>query len=159
MRTWQKATLGLFIGILAIVAALGGTSAYFIMRSMEKRVAGEVEANNEMDALRRRYEPRAPLVEIVEPRTGDIRINREQGPAAAPVSTIHIISWESKENELVRTEIPLWLMRFSSLNLLSKLGIAPAKFRLTIEDVQRYGPGIVADYRSPGSSRALLWVD
>ena len=159
MRTWQKATLGLFIATMAILAVLGATGAYFIFRSMDKSVTGEAEANQEMDAVRKRYEPRAPLVEIVDPLTGDIRINREQTPGAGPVSIIHIMNWESKENELMRTEIPLWLMRFSSLNLFSKLGVAPARFRLTVDDVQRYGPGIVADYRSPGASRLLIWVD
>jgi hypothetical protein len=50
-------------------------------------------------------------------------------------------------------------MRFSSVNILSQLGIAPAKFRLTVNDIERYGPGIVVDYDSPGAFRLLIWVD
>ena len=59
----------------------------------------------------------------------------------------------------MEAELPLWLMRFSTLNVLSKLGIAPEKFRLSAQDVVRYGPGIVADYRRPGQSHVLIWVD
>ena len=159
MRTWQKATIGLVAAIIIVLVTLGGTGAYFIFRNLEQKISGEAEANGEIDVLRKRYAPRAPLVEIVDPRSGDIRINREQNPAATPVSTIHIISWKSETNELMRTELPLWLLRFSSVNLLSRLGIAPARFRLTVDDIQRYGPGVVADYRSPGASRVLIWVE
>ena len=60
---------------------------------------------------------------------------------------------------MVRTEVPLWLMRFSSVNILSQLGVAPERFRLTVSDIQRYGPGIVVDYGSRGTSRVLVWVD
>jgi hypothetical protein len=28
-----------------------------------------------------------------------------------------------------------------------------------VQDVQRYGPGIVADYRRPGQSHVLIWVE
>jgi hypothetical protein len=75
------------------------------------------------------------------------------------VDTIHVINWKSDTGELTRTEFPLWLMRFSSVNIASQMGIAPAKFRLTVSDVERYGPGIVVDYGSQGAFRLLVWVD
>jgi hypothetical protein len=50
-------------------------------------------------------------------------------------------------------------MRFSSVNILSQLGIAPAKYRVTVDDIKRYGPGIIADYTAPGSFRVFVWVD
>ena len=159
MRTWHKAALAVVIAIIAIVAVLAGTGAYYVLRSLEKKVSSEAEANKEIDAVRGRYGQRAPLVEVVDPRRGDIRINREQGPPGVGVSTIHVINWKSDGDELMRTEVPLWLARFSSLNILSHLGVAPAKFRLTVEDIERYGPGIIADYRSPGTFRVLVWVD
>jgi len=31
--------------------------------------------------------------------------------------------------------------------------------RLTVNDVERYGPGIVVDYGAPGAFRVLVWVD
>jgi hypothetical protein len=159
MRTWQKATLGVVITIVAIVAVLAGTGAYFVMRHLEKKASSEAEAGIEMDAIRKRYAPRTPLVEIVDPRSADIRINREPSPTGAPVSTVHVVNWKSEDNELMRTEIPLWLARFSSVNLLSQLGVAPERYRLTVKDIERYGPGIIADYRSPGTFRVLVWVD
>jgi hypothetical protein len=59
----------------------------------------------------------------------------------------------------MRADAPLWLLRFSSINVASRLGLAPDRFRLTVDDIQRYGPGIIADYGSPGKFRILVWVE
>ena len=159
MRTWKKATLGVVITVAVVIAGFAGTGAYFVLRHLEKSVTGEAAANSEMDAIRSRYGPRPPLLEIIDPRSGDIRINRELNPSTSPVSTLHVLNWKSEGSEFARTEVPLWLARFSSINLLSQLGVAPAKFSLTVGDIQRYGPGIVTDYRAPGTFRLLIWVD
>lgn len=159
MRTWVKATLGGVALIAVALVALGATGAYFVLRHMEKRAGSEAEAVQEIDALKARFGSRPPLVEIIDPQRVDIRINRPVEASASRVDTIHVINWKSDTGELIRTDIPLWLMRFSTLNIASQLGIAPEKFRLTVSDVERYGPGIVIDYGSQGTFRVLVWVD
>jgi hypothetical protein len=159
MRMWVKGTLVGVALIMAVGLTLAGVGAYYILGHLERRNAGEPETRQMMDAVRAKFGTRPPLVEVVDPRRADIRINRLRDKEGRPVATIHIVSWSAENGELVRTEAPLWLMRFSSVNLLSKLGIAPAKFRLSVEDIERYGPGIVIDYESAGSVRVLAWVD
>jgi len=157
MRTWVKASLAGVAVIAAVLAVLGGIGAYFVLRHMEKGPGSEADAAQAIDAVKARFGPRAPLVEIVDPRRGDIRINRPTDASAARVDTVHIISW--KPGELSRADVPLWLMRFNTLTILSSLGIAPEKFRLTVSDIERYGPGILVDYGSPGAFRVLMWVE
>ena len=159
MRTWVKATLGGVALVAVAVLALAATGAYFVFRGMEKRAAAEAEAVQAIDAVKARFGTRPPLVEIVDPRRADIRVNRPVEASPARVDTIHIINWKREDGELVRTQVPLWLMRFSTLNLASQLGIAPANLRLTVADIQRYGPGIVVDFGSPGAFRMLVWVE
>jgi hypothetical protein len=159
MRTWVKATLGAVVLFAVAFMALAGTGAYFVFRSMEKQAGSESEAVRAIDAVKARFGSRPPLVEIADPQKADIRINRVVDASPARVDTIHIINWKRETGELTRFELPLWLMRFSSVNVLSQLGVAPARFRLTVGDVERYGPGIIVDYGSPGASRVLVWVD
>jgi hypothetical protein len=159
MRTWVKATLaGVALLVVALIA-LAATGAYFVLRHMEKRPAAETEANQAIDAVKMRFGSRPPLIEIVDPRSGDIRINRPVEPSPSPVETIHVLNWKRDTGELARADMPVWLMRFSTVSIASQLGIAPARFRLTLSDVQRYGPGIVVDYGSQGAFRVLVWVD
>jgi hypothetical protein len=159
MRTWVKATLGGLALIAVAVIALAATGAYFVVRHMEKRAGSEAEAVQTIDAVKARFGSRPPLVEIIDPQSADIRINRSVEASASRVDTIHVVNWKSDTGELIRTDVPLWLMRFSTVNIASQLGIAPAKFRLTVSDVERYGPGIVVDYGSQGAFRVLVWVE
>lgn len=159
MRTWVKATLGGIALIGVALVALGATGAYFVLRHMETRAGSEAEAGQAIDAVKVRFGSRPPLIEIIDPQRAAIRINRSVEASVPPVDTIHVINWKSDKGELTRTDVPLWLMRFSTLNIASQLGIAPEKFRLTTADVERYGPGIVVDYGSQGAFRVLVWVD
>jgi hypothetical protein len=159
MRTWVKVTFSA-LGVIALCfIALGATAAYFVMRNMEKKTATDVESQREVDVVRARFSGRTPLIEVIDPRVGDIRINRPQTADGREVSTVHIIAWKAEDREMTRAEVPLWLMQFSTINLLSRLGVAPERVRLTVDDVKRYGPGIVVDYAAPGKDRVLVWVD
>jgi len=159
MRTWVKVTIGGVALIAVAFAALAGTSAYFVFRHMDERTGTEADASRAIDVVQARFGQRLPLVEIVDPRSGDIRINRPADASTTAVDTVHIINWKRETGELTSADVPLWLMRFSTVNLASHLGIAPAKFRLTVGDIERYGPGVVADYTSPGAFRVFVWVD
>jgi hypothetical protein len=159
MRTWVKVTLGGAALIAVAVIALAGTGAYFVFRHMDTRAGGEAEAVQAIEAIKARFGSRPPLVEIVDPVRGDIRIHRAAHPSSTRVDTIHIINWKSETREVSRTQVPLWLTRFSTVNLLSQLGVTPAKFRLTVGDIEHYGPGIIVDYNMSGSFRMLLWVE
>ena len=159
MRTWVKATLGGVALIVVALVALGATGAYFVLRHMEKRAGSESEAVKAIDTVKVRFGSRPPLIEIIDPQNAEIRINRPVEASTLRVDTIHVISWKNDPAELSRADVPLWLMRFSTVNIASQLGIAPEKFRLSVGDVERYGPGIVVDYGSPGGLHVLVWVD
>ena len=158
MRRWVKWTLAAVLLAFVCFAALAGTSAYYVMRHLEVRKGGEADVVKEIEAIRSRYGSREPLITLVKPEAGDIRIARSSHPQGLQANTIHVITWTA-DGERLQTDVPLWLMRFNSVNILSNLGIAPAKFRLTVHDVQQYGPGIVVDYRQPGERHALIWVE
>jgi hypothetical protein len=158
MRTWVKVTIsGLVVAVLGI-AALAGTTGYFFLRHLQTAKANEADTLRQFDALKAKFGPRPPLVEIVDLRAADIRINRAPHPEGRRATTIHVLTW-SVDGDRLESDLPLWLMRFNSVNILSRLGIAPEKFRLTVEDVARYGPGIVAEVRQPGRSDVMIWVE
>jgi hypothetical protein len=159
MRTWVKATIGTVVVLALGFAALAGTGAYYFFRQLESRTATEAQTQPEFDAVLKRFVGRVPLVEIADLRAGDIRIHRAAHPQGRRAATVYILTWDGDEDRLLKTNVPLWLMRFSSINILSQLGVAPEKFRLTAEDLARYGPGIVVDFRKAGSTRILIWVE
>jgi hypothetical protein len=159
MRTWVKATIGVVVLIAVAFMALMATGAYFVGRNMERHTSAEADADKEFEAIKARFGTRLPLIEIGNPVSTDIRINRPTDASTASVDTLHILNWKAENRELMRTAAPVWLLRFSSLNIASRLGLAPERFRLTVGDIQRYGPGIIVDYGKPGEFRVLVWVE
>lgn len=159
MRTWVKVTIvGVVLAVLGL-AALAGTGAYYVLRHLETKDASEADSRPDFDAVRARFKDRSPLIEIVNLKAGDLRIQRVAHPDGRRADTLHVLTWSNEEGKLLRTNMPLWLMRFSSVNVLSHLGVAPERFRLTVEDLKRFGPGIVVDFRQPGETQVLIWVE
>lgn len=158
MRRWVKVTLSLGAVLVIGVLALAGTGAYLFFRHLETRTVNETGARGEFDAVRARFVGRPPLIEIGNIKAGDVRVNRLVHPEGRQASTIHFITWE-RDGKLLRADVPVWLMRFSSLNIASRLGIAPSRFQLTVDDLKRYGPGVVVDFRPPGGDQVLIWLE
>ena len=158
MRTWVKVSLvGVSLVVLAF-AALAGTSAYFVFRNLELSTKTEAVVTKDFDAIRTRFGARPALIEVTDPRGRDFKINRPAQPDGRAISTLHVLTFTQEDGQVFRTEVPLWLMRFSSINILSQLGVAPERFSLTVKDIERYGPGIVVDFRRPGENRVLIWA-
>jgi hypothetical protein len=158
VRTWAKVTIGGAVLAALAFVALAGTGAYFVLRSLDTSTSTEGDAMRELDALRGRFGARPPLVEIDDVRSGEIRINRAIGADAKPVTTLHVLAWKTESHELVRMAVPIWLARFSAVNVLSQLGVGPANLRLTVQDIERYGPGIVIDFKRR-EDRAVIWTE
>jgi hypothetical protein len=159
MRTWVKVSLvGVSLMVLAFVA-LAGTSAFFVLRHLNVGTATEETAMKEFEAIRLRFGTRQHLVEVVDANTRNFRINVPAVPSDRPISTLHVFTWNQQDGEVFRTAVPVWLMRFSLINVLSSLGVTPERFRLTVQDLHAYGPGIIVDYRRPEHNRVLLWAE
>jgi hypothetical protein len=77
---------------------------------------------------------------VANPKSGDIRVNRVKHPQGLRANTVYVLTWNAEDDQLLKTDIPLWMMRFSSINILSHLGIAPNRYRLTAEDVASFRP-------------------
>lgn len=159
MRTWVKATLAGFAACVLGFSLLAGAGAYLFFRHLETTNIPETSARTEFDAVRAKFGGRPPLIDVTNPRSGDVRVNRVKHPQGLRASTVYVLTWNAEDDELLKTDIPLWMMRFSSINILSHLGVAPSRYRLTADDVASFGPGLVVDYSEPGSKRVLIWVE
>jgi len=119
----------------------------------------EREAVIEFERVRAQFPPRPPLVEIVDPRQGAVRVNRP--PASAERrhdGAFRVLVWSAADQKLVRTSVPIWLMRLSLQNVASTIGLGGGPWNLTVADVERYGPGLILDFDQPESGRVLVWA-
>jgi hypothetical protein len=146
------------VAIVAVVAIITSASvAFIIFRSMTSSVAAEAAATQAFDEIRKMYPGRPPLIDIAGGRVADARINRTPNAPRKNVDTIHFMYWDPEDGKLVRGEAPLWI---TSLRV-SITGVGNwsfSDFHVTREDIERYSPGLLVDFKAPDGPRAIAWT-
>ena len=159
---WVRISLWVLAICIGVSMLLGGSVAIMIYRQTTFTSSERADADKEFERIKAQFPPRPPLVEVVSPTAvlQEVRINR--APDAAPRQSIQqfqVLAYDAKKKQLVRSRAPVWLLRFSAGNIAAHLGLPVQNFTVTLEDVERYGRGIVVDFSPPGGGRILVWTE
>jgi hypothetical protein len=165
-RTWISVVVAgvIIVGILA-AAAVGGT-AFFIVRHVHTQFTPSENAEERFREARERFAGQRPLLEI--PRGEDRpRVHREVLPAErSPVKleALRVLAYDHSARKLVNVSIPFWLLRLAPSNKFSFLNDQGIDFdservHLTIEDLERRGPGLILDQADRRGSHVLVWTE
>jgi len=165
LPTWVSVVIAsvIIVGILA-VAAVGG-AAFFIYRHVHTSFAPSETAQVEFTQARARFEDQQPLIEIRH--DDDPIIHRELMKGTAErqkLETLRVLAYDRHESKLVRVSIPFWLLRMApskNLSFLNDNGIDvdSERVRLTIDDLERRGPGLLIDTKDRRGSQVLVWTE
>lgn len=162
VRRWIKVVLWVAAIGITVSVVIGSAFAIAIWRHTSVTSVERPDAEKQFEQMRARFPGRKPLVEIRDPGPimTDIRVHR--APATAPrqpVKYFQVLLYDGKNKRLIRSSAPVWWMRFSGNALLARLGLPMGDLALTEEDIERYGPGIIADFSPPGGGRILVWTE
>jgi hypothetical protein len=118
--------------------------------------------------MRARFANQQPLIEV---RRGDEPVlHKELLPstrnAGAPLQSLRVLAYDENAGKLVRVRIPFWLLRLMPSRHLLMLNdegldvdIDTERVRLTLEDLERRGPGLVLDQQDRRGSQVLVWTE
>ena len=163
VKTWVWVLIGIAaVGILFVV---GGAAAgvYFVSRNIDASTVTEATAASEFNAIRTRFAAQRPLIELDE-RGNFLRSNTDR-PAPAQArrpETLHIMAFDPDDGGLVKMRVPFWLLRLkvndTTINFSgNRMNLEDLK--LTVEDLERFGPALVLDQRNNGGDRILVWSE
>jgi hypothetical protein len=164
-KTWISVVIAavIIVGVLA-VAAVGGT-AYFIYRHVHTQFVPNDNAEQRFAEARARFAGQKPLIEI---QRGDEPIlHREMIPKtmpAAKLGTLRVLAYDTRANKLVNVSIPMWLLRMAPSNKFSfmkdnGIDFDSDRLHITLEDVERRGPGLLLDQADRRGSQVLVWTE
>jgi hypothetical protein len=164
-RTWVSVLVAsvIIVGILA-AAAIGGT-AFFIYRHVNTQFTPNEKADAQFAEARARFAGQRPLLEL---RRGDEPVlHREAIPAEMPeakLETLRVLAYDTHAEKLVRVSIPFWLLRLAPsrhVSFLSDTGIDfdSDRVHLTLDDLERRGPGLILDQADRRGSHVLVWTE
>jgi hypothetical protein len=165
-RTWVSVLIAsvIIVGVLAI-AVVGGT-AYFFYRHINASFTPPEDADTEFAQARARFAGQKPLIEI---REDDEPILHREGAtrrdASRQLVSLRVLAYDNHARKLVRVTIPFWLLRLApsgrKVSFLNDNGIDfdTERVHLTLEDLERRGPGLVLDQADRRGSQVLVWTE
>lgn len=168
-KTWISILIAavIIVGILAL-AVVGGT-AFFIYRHVNATPASTMAADQEFTSARARFAGQPPLIEI---RKGEEPLlHRELLPAERPANapklvSLRVLAYDDDSGKLVHVTIPFWLLRMMPSRHLSFLNderidvdLDAERVRLTLDDLERRGPGLLLDTKDKHGSQVLVWTE
>jgi hypothetical protein len=164
-KTWISVLIAavIIVGVLA-VSAVGGT-AYFIYHHVHTQFTPTENADRQFAEARARFAGQRPLIEIR--KDDEPIVNRDMIPKtmpAAKLETLRVLAYDTRANKLVNVSIPMWLLRMAPSNKFSfmkdnGIDFDSDRVHLTMEDVDRRGPGLLLDQADRRGSQVLVWTE
>jgi hypothetical protein len=168
-KTWISILIAavIVVGVLALTV-VGGT-AFFIYRHVHSEFTNDQSAEQEFASARVRFSGQQALIEIKrddEPVVHRDLIPRSGSAGTRKPETLRVLAYDDNAGKLVRVSIPFWLLRMLPTHNLSFLNdegidvdIDSDHLRLTVDDLDRRGPGLLLDHKDRRGSQVLVWTE
>lgn len=171
-KTWVSIVVAGVIIVCMLAVAVIGTAAFFLYRHVSTRFVASDTAATEFARVRSRFAGQVPMVEIASDEVPDadnekvprVRaiVHRER-VAPGPVLALHVLAYDARTNKLVRADVPRWLLEFTTARgrlRIADLDVLPGTGeRLTLDDLDRRGPGLVMNVRRIRGTEVVVWTD
>jgi hypothetical protein len=162
VKTWVWVVVGIVVtGILGIVA-IAGVGIYFFSQHIQTRTESPAGAARTFEQISTRFTGQKPLIELDE-QGHYLRSNTDRKPVpdAKTPEALHVMAFEPSDGRIVRVDIPFWLLRLklrgSAINFNGNR-MELEDLKLTVEDLERYGPVLVVDHHAQTGQRVLVWA-
>ena len=161
-KTWISVLIaGVIIIVVLAIAIVGGT-AFFFYRHIDARFTGQEAADQTFERTRARFSGQQPLIEV----RGDDEpvVDREHLGPAREVHALHALVYSENTGKLTHVDVPGWLIRLMSAGghiRIANLDVLDGdeRTRLTLDDLERHGPGLVLDLARRHGSQVLIWTE
>jgi hypothetical protein len=161
-KTWVSVVIAaLIISALVIVGFVGG--AYIFLSShLHGQDVEPDQATAQLAEIRSKFAGATPLIEIAS--DGQPVLHKNATGERRAVNAFHVVQYDARAGHISRIDLPGWFVRAASAGgriRLANLGFSDDGDdvqRLTLEDLERHGPGLVLDVSRRGG-RVLAWTE
>ena len=161
VKTWVWVVVAIVIvGILGIVA-IAGLGIYYFSQHIETRASTPSAAAQDFEQVKGRFAGRPPLIELDD--RGRVLLSSTNRPAPAnpkKPDALRVLAFDPDSERIVSVTIPFWLLRLKIGNSQIQLGdrrMDLEDLKLSVDELERYGPTLIIDHRSREGERVLVW--
>jgi hypothetical protein len=165
--SWGLIILGVVVLVVVVFAGLMAVAGYFVYKqfAFEAAPATEISVEQEFARVLDRFKGQQPFIQM---RDGEpvetIQPSKATAVPSHPIEALHVLVWQPDERKVFRMNIPFWILRMSKgrpVHLgreLTQDG-EPFQMKVTADDIERRGPGLILDFTKPGRERVLVWAE
>jgi hypothetical protein len=159
VKPWVWIVLGVVVcGILAVIA-MAAAGLWFVKSHVDIRTTTVAAAAEGFQTIRQRFTTQKPLIELDE-HGSFLRANADRPAGTQRPQTLRIMAFDPHDEKVVNLELPFWILRLKGGGSHFDIGrsnIDLARMRITVEDLERYGPILILDQKDTDGSRVLIW--
>jgi len=166
VKPWVWVVVGVVACGILFIIGLAAVGLWLVKSHVEVHSASPAAVTEDFQTVRARFADQKPLIEI---RRGDEPVlHRELIPnatAGRPLQTLRVLAYDPDGGKIVRIAIPMWLLRLAPgsrrMSFLSDNGIDfdSDRVHLTLDDLERRGPGLLVDHTDRHGSLVLVWTE
>jgi hypothetical protein len=149
----------LIIGCVVVVGGIGAT-VFFVRSRVYSEPARQEDASAQFERARARFAGTTPLIELAS--DDQPILHRPTAAARHDIHSLRALVYDPSKGTLAHMDIPAWLLRITSAGgriRLANLGVLDdQEQRVTYDDLERQGPGVVLDFSRRGR-RILVWTE
>jgi hypothetical protein len=157
--TWVWIIVGVVtLGILGVIT-LAAAGLWFVRSHVNVQPTTVAAATTDFQAIRQRFATQKPLIEL-DDHGNFVHANTDRPNGAKQPDSLNVMAYDAREEHIVRVEIPFWILRLKTRGTLVDVGsgnIDLQKLRLTVDDLERFGPTLIVDHTDMNGSRVLVW--
>ena len=158
-RTWTSIAVAVLIvaGLLVLGTIAGGVMFYARHVHTENQPADV--ASREFDSMRTRFAGQRPVIELRS--AVDVVVHRDPIGAKRGFSVLNVLAYDPDTHHLARVDVPHWLLQLTSIGghvRLARLDLF-GNDKLTLDDLEQHGPGLVLDTQNNRGERVLIWTE
>ncbi len=161
LKTWVWVVLAVVAVCILCVIAVAGVGVYFFTKHINTKAVSATTAAQDFEQVARGFAGQKPLIELDEHgRYLRANTDRQAPPNAKPPEELHVMAFDPDDGRIVRVNIPFWLLRMKMRGTTidfngNRMDLEDLK--LTVEDLEHFGPTLIVDHRSSSGERVMVW--
>ncbi len=160
IKTWVWVVAAIVAICILGAVAVAGMGYYLFTKHFDTKVTSPASAAVEFEQVKAQFVGQKPLIELDE-RGRFLRANPDR-PGRSDMrrpDQLYVLAFDPDDERIVKVTIPFWLLRLKARGTIDFNGgqLELEDLKLTVEDLERFGPTLIVDHKSTGGERVLVW--
>lgn len=161
-KTWLWILVA-FLGLCVLgLVLLAGAGFYFVSQHIALQTTTGAEAVRTFESARAPFKTEQPIVEIDPLERAHLHRQLADLPTSPVKPTgLYVLAWDPDDGRLARIVLPFWVMRLGrqKIDFLNDAhDFNFDRLNLDVAELERIGPALLVDYRTPSGERVLIWT-